>query len=231
MILPFLISVPHAGIQVPPEINELNQLGPEHIIEDGDQGAREIYDIRNDVTAFVTTQIARAFIDVNRAETDLSPDGIVKTETIYKIPVYKKPLTQEQINDLIKRYYQPYHQKLTELAPGVILGIDCHTMAAQAPPICPDAGRERPLICLSNDDRTCSREWLHLMADCLADSFQCRVRLNEPFRGGFIIKSHASELPWLQLELSRHDFLSRQEKKLKILTAFKNWWSQIGAAK
>jgi len=39
------------------------------------------------------------------------------------------------------------------LASGVMLGIDCHTMAAKGPPIGPDPGKERPLVCLSNARR------------------------------------------------------------------------------
>jgi N-formylglutamate amidohydrolase len=85
--LPLLISVPHAGIQVPPEIEHLNLLAVDQIIKDGDGGAREIFDFKDDVAAFITTEIARAFLDMNRPEDDRSSDGVVKTETIYQEPI------------------------------------------------------------------------------------------------------------------------------------------------
>jgi formiminoglutamase len=211
--LPLLVSVPHAGLSVPPDLEEYNTLTPEQIVEDGDAGAREIFAVAADVSAFVTTDIARAFVDMNRPEDDCSPDGVVKTETIYQVPIYRRPLPDELIELLLERYYRPYHQRLSRLAKSAVLGIDCHTMAATAPPISPDAGTPRPPLCLSNGDGTCSVEAMNLVAECLAESFGCEASINRPFKGGHIIRSHAPELPWMQLEISRGDFMSIGEKR------------------
>ncbi|MHA2302843.1 MAG: N-formylglutamate amidohydrolase, partial [Candidatus Thorarchaeota archaeon] len=105
----------------------------------------------------------------------------------------------------------------------VLLGIDCHTMVAEAPPICGDAGTTRPLICLSNADGTCPEGWTSLMAECLENAFGFTVSINKPFKGGHIIRSHSSELPWLQLELSRAEIITKEDKRRKILTAFQCW--------
>ena len=43
MKLPLLLSVPHAGLQVPPEAASYCVLTPRQIEEDGDEGAAEIY--------------------------------------------------------------------------------------------------------------------------------------------------------------------------------------------
>jgi formiminoglutamase len=223
MNLPLLISVPHGGLQVPSEVRQLNLLTSEQIAVDGDEGACEIFDVPDEVTAFVTTDIARAYVDMNRAEDDLRPDGVVKTETIYRVPIYKQPLQLKHIHMLLTRYYRPYHRQLSRLAPETILGVDCHTMAAYAPPISPDAGKERPNICLSNAGGTCPQNWFHLMAECLADSFGFEVALNSPFQGGYIIRTHAKELPWVQLELSRAEFHSRKDKNRFLLAAFESW--------
>lgn len=227
MSLPLLISVPHAGIKIPPEVKELNLLTIDQIVKDGDEGAVEIFDLENEVAAFVTTEIARAFLDMNRPENDRSSDGVVKTETIYQEPIYRKPLQEKQVNQLLTRYYHTYHRKLSRLSDSVLLGIDCHTMAAEAPPISPDSSISRPNICLSNADGTCPEKWTSLMAECLESEFDTTVSVNHPFKGGFIIITHAAELPWLQLELSRAPFMSLSEKRLNILNAFKAWCSEI----
>lgn len=53
------------------------------------------------------------------------------------------------------RYYRPYHTRLTDLAsPDLLLGVDCHTMAYEAPAISARRGETRPHLCLSNDDGT-----------------------------------------------------------------------------
>jgi len=223
MKLPLLISVPHAGLAVPPEVEAINLLTPEQIAEDGDEGAGEIFALADEVAAFLTTEIARAFVDMNRSEHDRSADGVVKTETIYKQPVYRQPLTPEQVNELLANYHRPYHSELARLSSAARLGIDCHTMAALAPPICADAGAVRPDICLSDGDGACPRDWLDRMADCLAESFGREVSLNQPFKGGHIIRSHAGELPWMQLEISRASFMPIEEKQERVRRAFELW--------
>jgi len=227
MNLPLLISVPHGGVRIPPEVESLNALTLEQIIEDSDEAATDIYPFRGAVTAFVATDIARAYVDVNRAETDRGKDGVVKTHTIYEVPIYRQPLQIKHIHMLLTRYYRPYHSKLTLLSGGVKLGIDCHTMAALAPPMSADAKSKRPSICLSCADGTCPKDWFDLMAECLAGSFGCEVSLNDPFKGGHIIRHHATELPWMQLELSRAEFTGLAEKRARVLQAFKEWCENV----
>ena len=71
MKLPFLLSVPHAGLTVPTEVEEICILSEEDIIKDGDEGAAQIYlPLENHVSALVTTDIARAILDMNRSQED-----------------------------------------------------------------------------------------------------------------------------------------------------------------
>ncbi|MHC4138397.1 MAG: N-formylglutamate amidohydrolase [Planctomycetota bacterium] len=226
--LPLLISVPHAGLAIPPEVEPFNLLTPDKIIADGDEGSREIYAIKELVNTFVTTDIARAFVDVNRKENDLSKDGVVKTHTCWNIPVYKSPLSPTLIKQLLDRYYFPYHAQLTNSAgKDTMLAIDCHTMASSGPPVGPDIGLVRPMVCLSNADGTCPEEWFYLLADCLCEAFGCKVSLNKPFRGGYIIRHHSKEISWLQLELSRNPSLSIEYKRNAVVSALKKWCNTV----
>lgn len=222
--LPILISVPHAGLTIPPEVKSLNLLTSDQIIADGDVGAKEIYDIEGLVNKFVTTDIARAFVDMNRKENDLSGDGVIKTHTCWGVPVYQSALSPVVIKQLLDSYYIPYHAQLTNSAGmDIMLAIDCHTMASSGPPVGPDPGSTRPMVCLSNADGTCSEEWFSLLADCLSKAFDCEVSLNKPFRGGYIIRHHSREIPWLQLELSRDTSLSIEYKRNAVISALKKW--------
>ena len=96
-------------------------------------------------------------------------------------------------------------------------------MAAIGPPIGPGPGVERPCICLSNGDGTCPQQWMTSLAECFSRTFSHEVAINDPFKGGFITRSHASELPWVQLEISRAPFMSNAEKHLRVLAAFQEW--------
>jgi N-formylglutamate deformylase len=227
MKLPLLISVPHAGILTPPEVEDISLLTINQIVKDGDEGAAEIYALESEVEAFITTDIARAFVDLNRPEHDRNKDGVVKTHTCWNEQIYKRPLLENEIGRLLENYYRPYHRRLSTLSQFVKLGVDCHTMSAQAPPIAANPGEERPLLCLSNADGTCPDSWFHSLAEHLEHTFERDVSLNHPFQGGHIIRSHSPEMSWIQLELSRAPFLSTSEKRARMLEAFVNWTRNV----
>jgi N-formylglutamate deformylase len=224
MTLPLLLSTPHAGLWVPPEVADLVTLSEQQIIEDGDEGAAEIYrPLENDVAAFVTTEVARAIIDLNRAEDDRRQDGVIKTHTCWNVPVYAESLSDHLIEVLLEKYYRPYHAQLSQFPEGIKLGVDCHTMAAKGPPIGPDPEQMRPAICLSNAAGSCPPEWLESLASCFSKTFEAEASINSPFKGGYIIRAHAKELPWVQLEISRAPFLTNREKCERILESLKHW--------
>ncbi|MGD8376962.1 MAG: N-formylglutamate amidohydrolase, partial [Acidobacteriota bacterium] len=108
MKLPLLLSVPHAGLKVPPEAAPYCVLEPDAIVADGDEFARPIYALEDEVEAFVTTEIARAIVDLNRPEDDRRPDGVVKTHTCWNVPVYRPFPPDDVIETLLECYYRPY---------------------------------------------------------------------------------------------------------------------------
>jgi formiminoglutamase len=224
--LPLLISVPHSGLLVPEIVRSNCLLSEEDIVKDGDEGAAEVYDFAREINQYVTTDVARAIVDMNRPEDDRGTDGIVKTSTCWDVPVYREPLSEDTVEVLLETYYRPYHRALSRPETGVLLGIDCHTMAAEGPPIGPGPGKRRPAICLSNADKTCPEEWIHSLAECFEKASGETVSINFPFKGGYIIRSHAAELPWVQLELSRAPFATKGEKRRFVLEALREWCSR-----
>lgn len=224
-MLPLLVSVPHAGLRVPAEIESLCALTPAEIADDGDGGASEIYDIETEVGAFVTTDIARAIVDMNRPRNDRRPDGVVKTHTCWNVPVWHRPLSAQEADDLLDAYHAPYHERLTELGLSGewFAGIDCHTMAAAGPPVGPDPGTERPWVCLSNGDGTCPQDWIESLRECFQGQLSGPVTINDPFRGGYITRAHSAEMPWIQIELSRAPFMPNEDKRQVVLAALRRW--------
>ena len=173
---------------------------------DGDEGAAEIWALADLVETFVTTDVARAVLDMNREEGDLGPDGIVKTISCFDEPVWREPLTERDVERLVVEHHRPYHARLTAGASDArhVLAIDGHTMAAVGPPVAKDRGRTRPTVCLSNADGTCPQEWIERMAEGFRDELPGHdVRINDPFRGGAITRRHGREMPWIQVEFSR----------------------------
>lgn len=196
------------------------------VIKDGDEQAAEIYHpLQDDVIAFVTTDIARAFVDMNRAPDDFRKDGVVKTHTCWDVPIYRHPPDTDTVTALLERYYHPYHGRLRDAANAgdAMVGVDCHTMAAAGPPVGPDPGAERPWACVSDGDGTCDRGWTEALATILARELGGEVRVNDPFKGGYITRTHAKNMPWLQLELSRGGFASADQKRAAVLSALREW--------
>lgn len=229
--LPLLLSVPHAGLVIPPEVADRCILSPAQVAKDGDEGAAEIYrPLATDVAVLVTTEVARAIVDQNRAADDRRADGVIKTHTCWDEPVYRSPLPDELARALLARYYEPYHAELAAGARRAALGIDCHTMAAHGPPIGPDPGVERPLVCLGNADGTCSTAWLEELGACLGDQLQVPVAQNDPFAGGFITRSRPGGIPWVQLELSRAAWTTFADKTAAIGAALRTFCDRVGLA-
>jgi len=218
-MLPIIVSIPHGGTQQPAELAGRVCLSDEALFHDSDAFTREIYDVGSEVVQVVTTDIARAFVDLNRAPDDrapANPDGVIKSTTVFGHPIYYKGMEPEHhlVTRLLGRYYHPYHKTL-ELAvagPPVKLALDCHSMLPEAPPIASAPGERRPLFCLSNaGGLTCPNDLLEGVQRAFADAFDCRlteVLLNEPFKGGYITRVHGrGPVPWVQVEMNRSLYL------------------------
>ncbi|MDG6256102.1 MAG: N-formylglutamate amidohydrolase [Methanomicrobiaceae archaeon] len=223
---PFLISIPHGGDRIPPEVQDRVELTPEDIAYNSDPRTREIYDFGAGVAGVVATPIARSIIDCNRAPYDLppkNPDGVLKVATATGTPVYRQGQFpgMHLINRLLHLYYYPYHRRISDMLAGGEIGIafDCHSMLPLAPLMWPDSGKSRPLICLGNSGNargeaanrrsplTCPPEWIRELTGTFHERFGDlgEVAINNPYPGGFIIRSHfrRTRIPWIQVEISR----------------------------
>jgi N-formylglutamate deformylase len=223
---PFLFSIPHGGVSVPPEVRGLVNLPRKEIVFNSDPSTCRLYDFGDKAEALVDFDISRIFVDTNRAPYEYPPrtqDGVVKVITQDGTPIYRKGRVpdRELIGALLRNYYYPYHERLTEALDThpIEVAFDCHSMLPKAPPVRMDAGRPRPLFCLSNrGDRhgrprrqgafvTCPPEWLSALARSFETEFEGEgpVAMNDPFRGGFISTAHyrRTRIPWIQIEINR----------------------------
>ena len=227
--LPIIVSVPHGGEIIAPEMSNHTLLSRRDIFSDGDPLTRDIYDFKDEVAFYFESDIARASIDLNRSPDDLPPvnqDGVIKSHTVTGKGIYRKKHipSKETLRLLLKKYYKPYHDGLGEMSrkPNLFCGIDCHTMLDRAPNTSSRPGQQRPFICLSNrgDHRgnrvrgrrlTCPSEMVRSLARFLREQFPeeaDHITLNNPFLGGYIVRRHSKSLPWIQIELNRRSYLS-----------------------
>ncbi|MHA7734761.1 N-formylglutamate amidohydrolase [Nitrosopumilus sp. S6] len=221
--LPVLLSIPHGGLKKPVELEGHLSITDKDLFDDSDPFVIEMYDLGDKVQRVIKTDIARAFVDLNRSLQDMppdNPDGLIKSMTCYEQPIYIKGKEPDESlrNLLIELYYLPYHKAIQKSFEELDLQLclDCHSMASFAPGISPDgANKKRPLFCISNQDgKTCSDEMLELLADCISDSYLIdreEISLNDPFHGGHITRTYGNNpLPWIQVEMNRELYLSEK---------------------
>jgi formiminoglutamase len=218
--LPFLISIPHGGEFIPPEIAADVCITPKDQFDDSDSFTNLIYDVNDMVEEQVVSTIARAFVDNSRGRDQLPPefpDGIIKSATCYNRPIYKegKQPNKKITSLLINKYYAEYHRKLESALKNsnIVLALDCHSMAEIAPQVAPDSGSERPLINLGDaEGSACNTEITEQLRQSFIGVFgfpKSAVTINEPFKGGFITRNYGNNpLPWIQIEMNRKLYLS-----------------------
>lgn len=230
---PVVLSVPHAGHQVPERLSGRVRLTPDEILHDSDVQAPELYlPWRLHAAHFVTTPIARAFVDMNRAEDDIRRDGVVKTHTCWNVPIYSEPLLEEDVEALLVDYHRPYHDAL-RLQSRLRIGLDLHTMAEFGPPVGPDPGAPRPWVCVGDaDGEACDPEWSEALVHELGLLLGAgNVSHNVPFRGGYITRSRPGERSWIQIEVSRGSWASVGDKRQLLFSAIDSWlttlWRQL----
>jgi hypothetical protein len=61
------------------------------------------------------------------------------------------------------------------------------------------------------------------MAECFENMLNYEVKINDPFTGGYIIREHSTEIPWIQIELSRGDIMTLYEKRDAVISALSKW--------
>jgi len=217
-----LLSIPHGGTKKPKELENRVCITDKDQFDDSDPFVNEIYNLGDKVQGVISTDIARAFVDLNRSMQDLppqNPDGLIKSLTCYKKPIYHEGKEPDETlrEKLIQSYYLLYHRQIQKSLQELDLQLclDCHSMASTAPNISPDGdNKKRPLFCLSNQDgKTSSKEIIELLADCISDSFSIdrnEISLNDPFHGGYITKTYGNNpIPWIQVEMNRDLYLSK----------------------
>ncbi|MEK9629438.1 MAG: N-formylglutamate amidohydrolase [Nitrospinota bacterium] len=228
---PVLLSIPHGGTDVPPEISSRVFITAKDQFEDGDALTRQIYGINDSVSACVEGKIARAFVDLNRDVNDRppeNPDGVVKSMTCLGQPIYHKgqELDQEMTDLVLEKYYYPYHdliRKTLDSNSELQLMLDCHTMEAVGPEISPDPGKTRPKFCLgSNFGKSCPEDIVQKMADCIRKVYKLNqedVVIDKPFSGGHITRTYGNQpIPCIQIEMSRALYLSSPWFNPKFMT-------------
>jgi formiminoglutamase len=228
--LPFLLIIPHGGLNLPEELCGFENVSPINIFFESDAGANSIFSIEHSVYKTIATNISKLFVDVDREYMQLSPityDGVIKSKTSMNLEVFKDDCYPDEIaiSNILKRYYKPFHDSIKAAIKDFNFKaiIECHTHAAVGPKNAQDSGRPRPLVITgytaetdSGTEHTASAEMAMELANTVSknlskegDTVSDIFRVSKHYSNGFIAKNYGlSELPLLTLSISRSLFLN-----------------------
>jgi N-formylglutamate deformylase len=213
--------MPHAGTGVPKDIK--CRLTPEAmLLPDVDWHLPTLYDMAKDFNiSVISAEYARYVIDLNRSPENASlypgqdVTGLCPIDTFAKSAIYldgKQP-DENEIQNRIERYWQPYHQKLaTEIQRihaihGMAILWDAHSIASHVPRFF--SGQLPDLNFGTADSSSCDISLQDALATTMQESIHAKAYnyvFNGRFKGGYITRHYGvpnMNIHALQLEMSQ----------------------------
>ena len=226
---PFTFSSPHSGRNYSAEFVKSSRLDLIDLRSSEDAYVDELFaDIAKLGGNKLTALFPRAYVDVNRYETDLDPElfieaipsfnrankhlinagiGVIARVAGHRQHIYSGKIPIAQAQQRLKQHYQPYHYILNGLLQsaqakfGYALLIDAHSMPAYF-----SANQPAPDIIIGNlHGLSCHAEVASLVFENLTNA-GLRVKFNQPYAGGTITQKYndtTNGYHALQLEINR----------------------------
>jgi len=228
--LPFLVIIPHCGLDIPEELYGYENVSPLNIFFESDAGAKSIFSIDESILKTVSTRISKIFVDMDREYKLLAPvtgDGVVKSRTSMNRDVFLTGCYPDEIaiSNILNRYYFPFHESIRnsirEMKFRAI--IECHTHLPVGPANSPDSGMPRPLVITgytvdtgSEIKQTASLDMALELASSVAKNVSKEgetitdiFKVSDYDNRGFIMKNYSlAGIPVLNLSISRTLFLN-----------------------
>jgi N-formylglutamate amidohydrolase len=232
---PLIVDSPHSGRIYP---DDFKYICPLHMLrQTEDSYVDELATSAAQVgAAVISAQIARSYIDLNRAEDDIDPAvladpwplalnpsdrsllglGLVRRLCKSGVPVYEQPLPAAEVQKRIENYYRPYHDVLQKTVAqrmrqfGECYLIDCHSMPGQVGEHSP--GQRPDFVLGDRSGASADPSFTSRVCTILRD-MGFTVALNDPYKGVEIVHRHGHPQAGqhaLQLEINRRLYMNEQ---------------------
>lgn len=229
------ITIPHSGRKIPPEAFWLKSLSPSILFCDVDAFVDELYEPavkQLNLTVFFFPWLRYA-VDANRFPEDRTchtvegsafrlsqgaPSEIHWHKTTRGELLIKKPLSKRQHQQLIDKYYTPFHRKIQEefqrrKKKGKAYLLDLHSMPSVGKDFHKDTGQKRAQIVIGDrKGRSSENRFLELVLSSYKEA-GFEVALNRPYQGGRITEFYGSPNEGrntLQVEVNRSLYMDEK---------------------
>lgn len=228
---PLVFDSPHSGFGRPEDFAPVAPLAAIRTTWDA-----HVDRLFSGATAAGATLIAatfpRAYIDTNRAESDLDVAlidgawtepvlptdysrrgmGLIRRDALPGVPMYASALSAEAVRHRIAHWYRPYRARLAETLDalhathGLVWHVNCHSMKSRGNAMNVDAGASRPDIVISDRRGTTAVEGLTARIVGWFAMRGYRVLANDPYQGGDLVRRFgdpSSGRSSVQIEINR----------------------------
>ncbi len=223
---PLLVSFPHTGTDLPPEIYDGRLVSRERALRDTDWYIDELYDFVRDLGAStVRTSLSRTVIDVNRDPSGASlypgqaTTGLCPTETFDGAPLYHPGREPDAVEIASRRarWYDPYHAvmaaeiaRMRDLYPRIVV-YDCHSIRSVVPRL---FDGELPNFNIgTNSGSSCATALTDIVEDA-TDRYGYSSITDGRFKGGWITRHYGSPMMGvhaIQMELACRGYMHESE--------------------
>lgn len=211
---PLLINVPHAGTQLPADLESRLTPSARRLPDTDWHVDRLVAGAPGLGASVLVARCSRFVIDLNRGPDDQplyagATTGLVPTETFAGEPVYAGPQPDEQ--DVARRiagYWRPYHDRLAESLEalrarhGLAVLFDVHSIRSRVPRLFSD--RLPDLNLGTFDQRSCDPGLRAAVSGMLAEAEGFSHVVDGRFKGGYITRHYGrpeAGVHALQLEI------------------------------
>jgi len=221
--LPVLVSIPHTGTYVPPEIAATFASDYIRSLPMTDWHLHHLYDFLPKLGATtIYATYSRFVADLNRPpdNTPLYPGrfetGFVALKTFWGEEIYLQPPSANEIAVRRASVHAPYHAKLLDLLQakikkfGRVILIDAHSVASRANLLHAELKDD---IFLGDRDGHSNTGWLTDTAEQAFRTQGYRVVRNHPYKGGYITEHYGrlAKVEALQVEMCERVYMDESD--------------------
>jgi N-formylglutamate amidohydrolase len=243
-----VFACPHAGRIYPDAFLAETRLRAPLLRRSEDAYVDELFTVAADFAPFLVARLARVWLDVNRAPTELDPEmfdgtlscavertgrvaagfGVIARIVREGVEIYHRRLPPAEATHRIAAAHTPYHAALTTLLDaartrfGYALAVDCHSMPGR---------RQVADIVLGDRFGSAAAPALTALVERAFAASGFSVARNAPFAGGYTTTTYGRPregIHALQIEVNRRLYLD--EERVEPSSAFAAVQKRIGAA-
>lgn len=201
---PVIVHIPHAATEIPEDVRARFLLSEavleRELLRMTDRYTDDLFTVPPEVAMVITYAVSRLVVDPERFEDDsMEPMarkgmGVIYTSTSDGRAL-RPPLSPDEREALLERFYRPHHRRLAEAVNAVLaahrhcLILDGHSFPSHALPYEDDQRLDRPEICIGTDPEHTPR-WLWQAAVEAFEREGFWVAVDRPFSGAIVPAKH-----------------------------------------